>query len=81
MEFINPEGLRVDGRRPKELRRLKCELGTLANANGSAVFEIGHTKASHASVCGREGSHFCCRQDALPCRLWKGPVRSKVRML
>jgi exosome complex component RRP41 len=46
MEFINPEGLRIDGRRPKELRRLKCELGTLANANGSASFEIGHTKVS-----------------------------------
>lgn len=44
MEFVNPEGLRQDGRRPKELRRLKCELGPLANANGSAVFEIGHTK-------------------------------------
>lgn len=29
MEFISPEGLRLDGRRPQELRRLKGELGVL----------------------------------------------------
>lgn len=46
MEFVSPEGLRLDGRRETELRRLKCELGTLTNANGSAVLEMGQTKAS-----------------------------------
>ncbi len=45
MEFVSPEGLRLDGRRPKELRRLDCQLGCLANANGSAIFEMGNTKA------------------------------------
>jgi exosome complex component RRP41 len=48
MEFVSPEGLRLDGRRETELRRLKCELGTLTNANGSAVLEMGQTKASVA---------------------------------
>jgi exosome complex RNA-binding protein Rrp42 (RNase PH superfamily) len=46
MEFLSPEGLRLDGRRPKELRQLKCELGVLQSADGSAIFEMGNTKAS-----------------------------------
>lgn len=44
MEFISPEGLRMDGRRPKELRRLSCQLSVLASADGSAVFQMGNTK-------------------------------------
>ena len=46
MEYVNPEGLRQDGRRPKELRQLSCELGVLAKADGSAMFEMGNTKVS-----------------------------------
>ncbi|CAI6009205.1 unnamed protein product [Closterium sp. NIES-65] len=34
MEFVSPEQLRLDGRRPKELRQLKCELGVLRSADG-----------------------------------------------
>ena len=41
---MSPEGLRIDGRRPKELRRLNAELGVLGAADGSAVFEMGNTK-------------------------------------
>lgn len=44
MEFVSPEGLRLDGRRPKELRQLKAELGVLQSADGSATFEMGNTK-------------------------------------
>lgn len=44
-ELINPEGLRLDGRRPKELRRLNSQLGVLEDADGSAMFEMGYTKA------------------------------------
>ena len=44
MEFLNPAGLRLDGRRPKELRRIACELGTLAHADGSALLQMGNTK-------------------------------------
>ncbi|CAI5506886.1 unnamed protein product [Closterium sp. Naga37s-1] len=44
MEFVSPEQLRLDGRRPKELRQLKCELGVLRSADGSASFEMGNTK-------------------------------------
>ena len=46
MEFVSPEGLRLDGRRPKELRQLKAELGVLQSADGSATFEMGNTKVS-----------------------------------
>ena len=52
MEFVSPEGLRLDGRRPKELRQLKAELGVLQSADGSATFEMGNTKVSkmHARI-------------------------------
>lgn len=46
MEYISPEGLRLDGRRPKELRQLACQFGVLAKADGSATFEMGNTKVS-----------------------------------
>ena len=53
-EWISPEGLRVDGRRPAELRRMKVVLGVLsgsgsssgghAAADGSARVDAGNTK-------------------------------------
>eukprot|EP00879_Flechtneria_rotunda_P003558 GHRR01003792.1.p1 GENE.GHRR01003792.1~~GHRR01003792.1.p1 ORF type:complete len:250 (+),score=66.73 GHRR01003792.1:129-878(+) len=50
-EFITSEGLRRDGRRAKELRRIKCQLGVLQDADGSAMFEMGNTQVL-ASVFG-----------------------------
>lgn len=44
MEFVNPEGLRRDGRRPKEVRSLNAELNVLKSADGSAIFQMGNTK-------------------------------------
>ena len=46
MEFVTPEGLRRDGRRPKELRQLRCEIGVFPHADGSATFNIGNTQVS-----------------------------------
>ena len=43
-EFLSPEGLRVDGRRAGEVRRLRCRLGVAAQADGSAYVEQGNTK-------------------------------------
>lgn len=51
IEFVSPEGLRVDGRRPNELRRVKCKMGVLPGADGSASFQMGNTVAI-ASVRG-----------------------------
>lgn len=38
-EWISLAGLRVDGRRPEELRRLRCRLGHYPGADGSALLE------------------------------------------
>jgi len=43
-EVLSPEGLRVDGRRPGEIRRLRCQLSAEPKADGSAYFEQGNTK-------------------------------------
>ena len=41
---MNASGLRVDGRRPKETRRVRCALGVLERSDGSAIFELGNTR-------------------------------------
>jgi len=43
-KLIDENGLRVDGRRPDELRPIKMEVGLLANADGSAYIEQGKSK-------------------------------------
>uniref|UniRef100_UPI0018DF43F6 hypothetical protein n=1 Tax=Streptomyces fildesensis TaxID=375757 RepID=UPI0018DF43F6 len=54
MEYVNPEGLRQDGRRPMEIRQLRAHLGTVDKADGSAVFEMGNTKVIAAVYGPRE---------------------------
>ena len=49
MEFVNLEGLRLDGRRPKETRRMRCAMTVLPAADGSATFEAGNTKVLAAA--------------------------------
>ncbi|CUS24540.1 LAQU0S17e01244g1_1 [Lachancea quebecensis] len=45
LEIYSPEGLRVDGRRWNELRRLECSINTHANASdGSSYLEQGNNK-------------------------------------
>jgi len=44
VEFLSLAGLRVDGRRPNETRRLRCRLNVLERADGSAYLEMGNTK-------------------------------------
>ena len=43
-EYINTAGLRQDGRRPKELRRLQCRFGVVPKADGSVYYEQGLTR-------------------------------------
>ncbi|KAJ3190531.1 Exosome complex component RRP41 [Irineochytrium annulatum] len=43
-EIVNPEGLRIDGRRATELRRMNCGIGIFSQADGSAFVEHGNTK-------------------------------------
>jgi exosome complex component RRP41 len=42
-QLVSPEGLRRDGRRPGELRRLRFSLGTIPQADGSCTLEQGNT--------------------------------------
>ena len=44
LEYVDLSGLRLDGRRPHELRKISARLGVLAKANGSALLEQGNTR-------------------------------------
>jgi len=47
---LDPDtGLRKDGRRPRELRRIRCQVGVLDTADGSAIFEMGNTQVRPGS--------------------------------
>jgi len=63
--LILDNGLRLDGRKPDEMRPIKIELGVLKNADGSAIFEMGNTKVV-AAVYGPKEMHP--RHLALPDR-------------
>lgn len=57
VEFVDLSGLRIDGRRPNELRKVVIKHGNLQNATGSAIFHHGNTKVSgkcvHVPSCSR----------------------------
>ncbi|XP_010544787.1 PREDICTED: exosome complex component RRP41 homolog [Tarenaya hassleriana] len=54
MEYVNPEGLRLDGRRFNEMRQIRAEIRVISKADGSAVFEMGNTKVIAAVYGPRE---------------------------
>lgn len=43
-ELLSKLGLRLDGRRENELRRIRCKLGVFTQPDGSAYLEQGLTK-------------------------------------
>ncbi|EDV32014.1 uncharacterized protein Dana_GF15621 [Drosophila ananassae] len=43
-ELLSEQGLRLDGRRPHELRHIQCKLGVFEQPDGSAYMEQGNTK-------------------------------------
>jgi len=43
-KLITDEGLRADGRAPKEIRPITCEVSSLPRTHGSAVFTRGQTQ-------------------------------------
>ncbi|WP_165063399.1 polyribonucleotide nucleotidyltransferase [Paludisphaera rhizosphaerae] len=45
-------GNRPDGRGPRDLRSIKCEVGVLPRAHGSAIFQRGETQALVTTVLG-----------------------------
>lgn len=65
IKLINENGLRVDGRKPNDIRPIKMEVGVLSNADGSAYIEQGKNKIL-AAVYGPREVHP--RHLALPDR-------------
>ncbi|MGI8663912.1 MAG: polyribonucleotide nucleotidyltransferase [Acidimicrobiales bacterium] len=49
---IVEEGLRIDGRGPKDIRPLSAETGVLATAHGSAIFQRGDTQVLNVLTLG-----------------------------
>ena len=43
-ELLSDQGLRLDGRKAAELRRIRCRMGVYGQADGSAYLEQGNTK-------------------------------------
>ncbi len=54
IKFIDENGLRIDGRKPDQLRPIKIEAGVLNNADGSAYVEMGKNKVLAAVYGPRE---------------------------
>jgi polyribonucleotide nucleotidyltransferase len=46
------EGKRIDGRDPKQLRQISCEVGVLPRTHGTAVFSRGETQALVTTTLG-----------------------------
>ncbi|XP_077983385.1 exosome complex component RRP41-like [Glandiceps talaboti] len=44
IELLSDQGFRADGRRPHELRKIRCRMGVFQQADGSAYIEQGNTK-------------------------------------
>ena len=55
LELLSAEGLRLDGRKPLELKQIVCKVGIFSEADGSASIEHGNTKA----ICSVYGPHEC----------------------
>jgi len=53
-KLIDKKGIRLDGRKPDELRPIKIEVGVLSNADGSAYIEQGKNKILAAVFGPRE---------------------------
>lgn len=70
MILINDQGLRLDGRRPDQLRNIKIEAGVLKQADGSCYLEWGGNKVL-AAVYGPRECHPRHDQD---------PTKARVRV-
>lgn len=57
-DLVSEQGLRLDGRRSQELRRIQCKMGVFSQPDGSAYIEQGNTKVLAAVY----GPHQVCTQ-------------------
>ncbi len=81
-KLIDKKGLRLDGRKPDELRPIKIEVGALSNADGSAYIQQGKNKIL-AAVYGPKELHpkHLARPDrmVLRCRYHMAPFSVQER--
>nr|CAI5840413.1 unnamed protein product [Callosobruchus analis] len=62
-ELLSKIGLRLDGRRAHELRRIRCKLGVFTEPDGSAYMEQGLTKVLAAVYGPHQGSKSKAQHD------------------
>ncbi|MEM0355786.1 MAG: exosome complex exonuclease Rrp41 [Desulfurococcaceae archaeon] len=82
VKLLRDDGLRLDGRRLDELRKIRIEVGVLKNANGSALVEYGNTKVIAAVYGPRDvyPKHVALPDRALVrCRYHMAPFSTKER--
>jgi exosome complex component RRP41 len=81
-KLIDKKGLRLDGRKPEELRPVKLEVGVIPNADGSAYVEHGKNKILAAVYGPREvhPKHLSLQDRAvLKCRYHMAPFSVQER--
>lgn len=81
-KLIDKKGLRLDGRKPEELRSLKFEVGVIPNADGSAYIEHGKNKILAGVYGPREvhPKHLSLQDRAvLKCRYHMAPFSVQER--
>jgi exosome complex component RRP41 len=81
-KLIDKKGLRLDGRKPDELRTVKLEVGVIPNANGSAYIEHGKNKILAAVYGPREvhPKHLSLQdRTVLKCRYHMAPFSVQER--
>jgi len=81
-KLIDKKGLRLDGRKPDELRPVKLEVGVIPNANGSAYVEHGKNKILAAVYGPREvhPKHLSLQdRTVLKCRYHMAPFSVQER--
>jgi exosome complex component RRP41 len=81
-KLIDKKGLRLDGRKPDELRPVKLEVGVIPNADGSAYIEQGKNKILAAVYGPREvhPKHLALQdRTVLKCRYHMAPFSVQER--
>jgi polyribonucleotide nucleotidyltransferase len=67
--MVLDEKVRADGRGPKDIRQITCEVGVLPRAHGSALFTRGETQALVVTTLGTSADEQ--KIDALEGESWK----------
>ena len=68
-KMVLDENVRADGRGPKDIRQITCEVGVLPRTHGSALFTRGETQALVVTTLGTSADEQ--KIDALEGESWK----------